>query len=58
MKMENREIEINEKSIERLKKKIIIAENNNLKTKNKSDKAMIDDIKKMIEEETKCYSNQ
>ena len=56
--MEPQVIEINEKAIERLKRKIVIAENNNLKTKNKSDKAMVDDIKKWIEEEAKCYSNQ
>ena len=56
--MDPKEIEVNEKAIERLKRKIVIAENNNLKTKNKSDKTMIDDIKKWIEEEAKCYFNQ
>ena len=56
--METKTIEINEKAIKRLKRKIVIAENNNLKTKNKSDKAMVDDIKKWIEEEAKCYFNQ
>ena len=54
----NQKIEINQKAIDRLKRKIIIAENDNLRTKNKSDKVMIDDIKKWIEEEAKCYSNQ
>ena len=50
--------ELNEKVVDRLKKKIIIAENNNLRTKNKSDAQMVKDIKKWIEEEVKCYSNQ
>lgn len=56
--MKDQQITVNEKAIERLKRKIIIAENDNLRTKNKSDKAMVDDIKKWIEEEAKCYSNQ
>ena len=38
--------------------KIIIAENTNLRTKNKTDAQMVKDIKKWIEEEVKCYSNQ
>ncbi len=56
--MSTQEIEVNEKAVKRLKNKIVIAENNNLKTKNKSDRTMVDDIKKWIEEEAKCYSNQ
>lgn len=51
-------IELDEKVIERLKRKIIIAENTNLRTKNKSDAQMVGDIKKWIEEEVKCCSNQ
>ena len=50
--------EVDEKVIERLKRKIIIAENANLRTKNKSEAQMISDIKKWIEEEVKCCSNQ
>lgn len=50
--------ELSEKVVDRLKKKIIIAENSNLRTKNKSDAQMVKDIKKWIEEEVKCYSNQ
>ncbi|WP_197054039.1 hypothetical protein [[Clostridium] innocuum] len=50
--------ELNRKSIDRLKKKIILAESQNLRTKNKSDKQMVNDIKKWIEEEVKCCSNQ
>ena len=49
---------LNQKAIERLKKKIIIAENRNLKTKNKGDAEMVKDIKKWIEEEVKCCYNQ
>ncbi len=56
--MSQNEFEPNEKAIERLKKKIIIAESNNLRTKNKTDAQMVSDIKKWIEEEEKCYSNQ
>lgn len=52
------EIVLDEKSIKRLKDKIIIAENNNLRTKQKSDAEMIAAIKKWIEEEAKCYSKQ
>ena len=51
-------ININEKSVERLKRKIIIAENQNLKTRDKSDQQMVAWIKKQIEEEAQCYSNQ
>ncbi len=52
------EFEVDEKAIERLKKKIVIAENTNLRTKNKSDAQMVKDIKKWIEEEVKCCSDQ
>lgn len=52
------EIQVNERAIERLKKKIINQENLNLKTKEKSDYIMIAWIKKQIEEEVKCYLNQ
>ena len=52
------EFEVDEKAIERLKKKIVIAENTNLRTKNKSDAQMVKEIKKWIEEEVKCCSNQ
>lgn len=49
---------INRKSIDRLKKKIILAESQNLRTKDKGDAQMINDIKKWIEEEVKCCSNR
>lgn len=52
------EIRVNERAIERLKRKIIIQENQNLKTREKSDSQMVAWIKKQIEEEVKCYSNQ
>lgn len=52
------EITVNEKAVERLKRKIIVQENLNLKTRTKTDQQMIAWIKNMIEEEVKCYSNQ
>ena len=52
------EIQVNESAIERLKMRIIMQENKNLKTKEKSDSQMVAWIKKQIEEEVKCYSNQ
>ncbi len=52
------EFVVDVKAIERLKRKIIIAENTNLRTKNKTDAQMVKDIKKWIEEEVKCCSNQ
>lgn len=52
------EIKINEKAVERLKRKIIIQENKNLKTREKTDQQMVAWIKKQIEEEVQCYSNQ
>lgn len=52
------QIQVNERAIERLKRKIIIQENQNLKTREKSDSQMVAWIKKQIEEEVKCYSNQ
>lgn len=56
--MAQSEIQVNDKAVERLKKKIIIQENINLKTRAKSDADMINWIKKQIEEEVKCYSKE
>ena len=56
--MENTEIKVNERAIERLEKKIILQENQNLKTREKSDQQMVAWIKKQIEEEAQCYLNQ
>lgn len=52
------DIRIDDKSIERLKRKIIIQENSNLKTRERSDSQMIAWIKKQIEEEVQCCLNQ
>ena len=52
------EIKIDDKAIERLKRKIIYEENCNLKTKTKSDQQMVNWIKKEIEEEAQCYFNR
>lgn len=51
-------MEINDKAIELLKKKIILLEGNNIKTKQLSDAQMIKKIKSMIEEEVRCYSSE
>ncbi|MCH3955346.1 MAG: hypothetical protein LKE44_09160 [Eubacterium sp.] len=51
-------IQLSDKAIERLKKKIIIQENKNLKTREKSDREMVNWIKKQIEEEVQCCLNQ
>lgn len=56
--MEALKFNLDEKAIDRLKRKIVIAENTNLRTKNKTDAQMIRDIKKWIEEEVQCCSNQ
>ena len=52
------EIEVNEEAVERLKRKIILQESQNLKTREKTDQQMVAWIKKQIEEEVQCYSNQ
>mgnify|MGYP000399888442 CR=1 FL=1 len=52
------EIKMNEKAVERLKRKIILQENQNLKTRTMTDQQMVAWIKKQIEEEAQCYSNQ
>ena len=50
--------ELNHKAVNRLIKKIVIAESKNLRTKDRTETQMISDIKKWIEEEVKCCSNQ
>ena len=56
--METSKFDLDRKAIDRLKRKIVIAENTNLRTKNKTDAQMIRDIKKWIEEEVQYCSNQ
>lgn len=56
--MSDTNIEIDKKIIERLKKNIIIRENINLKTREKSDADMVKWIKSKIEEEVQCCLNQ
>ena len=58
MNTNDQEIKINQQAVDRLKQKITIKQAQNLRTKAKGDSAMIDEIKKMIEEEVKCCSNQ
>ena len=45
------EIKISDEVIERLKRRIILMENQNIKTRDKNDAAMVKAIKKRIEEE-------
>lgn len=52
------EIQVDDKAIERLKRKIIIQENMNLKTRTMNDSQMVSWIKKKIEEEVQCCLNQ
>ena len=52
------EIKVNEKAVERLKRKIILQESQNLKTREKTDQQMVAWIKKQSEEEVQCCSNQ
>lgn len=52
------EIKIDDKAVERLKRKIIIQENINLKTRQMSETQMVNWIKKKIEEEAQCYFNR
>lgn len=57
--MENLQINLDETLVNRLKKKIVIAESRNLKSKEKNDTAMVNEIKKTIEEAVKqCCLNQ
>ncbi len=58
MTMNNSEIVIDDRIVERLKKNIIIRENINLKTKEKTDQQMVSWIKSKIEEEVQCCLNQ
>jgi hypothetical protein len=52
------EIKVNEQAVERLKRKIILQENQNLKTRTMTDQQMVAWIKKQIEEEVQCYLNR
>jgi hypothetical protein len=48
-------IEIDEKRAKRMLSKLILREKTNIKTKEFNDGQMVRMIKKMIEEEVKCY---
>ncbi len=56
--MSDSEKSIDRAVIERIKKKVIIKENTNLKTHLLNDTQMIKWIKNKIEEEVECYLNQ
>lgn len=51
-------IEVDEKAVDRLKKKIVLTESCNISTKQYGDQQMVKKLKDMIEEEAKCCSNQ
>lgn len=51
-------VEVDEKIVERLKRKIIFLENTNIRTKQYGDQQIVKKIKDMIEEEVRCYSNR
>jgi len=51
----NDEIKIDEQKATRLIRRIIVAEGKNLKSEEKNDTQMVNDIKKMIEEAVQCY---
>lgn len=48
-------VQIDEKKVERMLRKIIIMEKQNIKTKQFNDSEMVKKIKKIIEEEVECY---
>lgn len=52
------EITVDKNKVENLIRKIVLLENNNLKTHQRSDAQMINEIQKVIEEVVDCYSNQ
>lgn len=51
----NNQIQIDKKKAERMLKRIIILEKNNLRTKQYNDAEMVKKIKKIIEEEVECF---
>lgn len=53
--MNDTHIQIDKKKAERLLKKLIIMEKQNLRTKQHNDAEMVRKIKKAIEEEVECY---
>ena len=54
----NNDCVLSEEALKRLKTKIILKENKNLKDRQFKDSEMIQWIKKQIEEEVACCSNQ
>ena len=51
----NDTIRVNDEKVLRLLKRLLIAESTNLKSKDKTDKQMIQYIQEKIKEETECY---
>lgn len=48
-------VEIDTVKAHRLLQKLIIKENTNIKSREKNDMQMVNEIKKMIQEEVECY---
>ncbi|HBB28882.1 MAG: hypothetical protein VB128_00165 [Sedimentibacter saalensis] len=48
-------IEVNTKKAQKILTKLIVREKTNIKTKQYNDPQMVNQIKKMIEEEVECY---
>lgn len=48
-------IEVDTKKAQRMLKKLILREKTNIRTKQYNDGQMVNQIKKMIEEEVECY---
>jgi hypothetical protein len=53
--IESNDIDIKKDKIDKILKKIIIIEKNNIKSKNYNHSEMVKKIKKIIEEEVECY---
>lgn len=55
--MQNNNIEemIDEQKVKKLIRRIIVAESKNIKSEEKNDVQMVREIKRLIEEEVKCY---
>lgn len=49
------QIDVDEKKVEKLLKRLIVMEKQNLRTKQFNNTEMVKKIKKMIEEEVECY---
>ena len=56
--MNESKVHINKAAVEHLKKKIVLLENQYLKKGKRNDQSIVDQIKKLIEDEIKCKSKR